>query len=496
MADSDFWSDLAERFLALARRESINEKRAGVSRIPDQSVRAEQKEWRLVATFVEFEGLARRGGMKIDPAADSLNVWIKTLSKEGLEDSTYGGGVPESLNQEGVQNLFESLNSICRASADLCKTLEARSIETEQTVQIRDSVPESENAGPTSPRGPVASAAQRESDVPQNDSEPRSQQNQPSFVLGTAGFPQGRPTGGTFATSPEIRELVEKEPKLAPLVNCLAQCEQARAEAEVAFRERELTERWAEWSGPYPWDEERDPDTTECPWWVAGAEYVFHVAAAWRERSPGKPEDVERLLPEQIGALADWLYRTRLLAHDIVHGRNANPNDLLGGGNERRFRNVAFLFAVRRFAEKDLSEWQKQAKLLATATTEHVLETPTSPTDALATMGDTGRPRRAPDLESSRERLALVAVLARELAIIKQEVKGYCTVDGLKRNYPKFTLWTLIEDSQTKALVDGEEFTPKAYAENLTLAKFGLTSRETLKKDRRKLRKAKQAGQP
>ena len=53
---------------------------------------------------------------------------------------------------------------------------------------------------------------------------------------------------------------VEKEPKLAPLVNWLAQCEQARAEAEVAFRERELTERWAEWSGPYPWDEERDPD--------------------------------------------------------------------------------------------------------------------------------------------------------------------------------------------------------------------------------------------
>jgi hypothetical protein len=89
----------------------------------------------------------------------------------------------------------------------------------------------------------------------------------------------------------------------------------------------------------------------------------------------------------------------------------------------------------------------------------------------------------------------LVDTLQRELAIVKQELKVYCTVDRLKRKHPKFTLWTLIEDSQLKALVDGEEFTPKAYAENLTLMKFGLTSRETLKKDRRKLRTAKQVGQ-
>jgi len=115
--------------------------------------------------------------------------------------------------------------------------------------------------------------------------------------------------------------------------------------------------------------------------------------------------------------------------------------------------------------------------------------------DSLSWTPDQVRPRRTPDLDSSRERLALVGTLARELAIIKQELKGYCTVDGLKRKHPKFTLWTLIEDSQIKALVDGEAFVPKAYAENLTLSKFGLTSRETLKKDRQKLRKAKKAGQ-
>jgi hypothetical protein len=100
------------------------------------------------------------------------------------------------------------------------------------------------------------------------------------------------------------------------------------------------------------------------------------------------------------------------------------------------------------------------------------------------------RSRRGPNLAKSQERLALLENLAHELATVKQEIKGYCTSDILKRKHPKFILWTLIEDSQIKALVDGEEFTPKRYAENLTLAKFGLTSRETLKKDRQKLSRA------
>jgi hypothetical protein len=104
-------------------------------------------------------------------------------------------------------------------------------------------------------------------------------------------------------------------------------------------------------------------------------------------------------------------------------------------------------------------------------------------------------PRRVPDLDTSRERLALVEVLARELAIVKQEVRRYRTVEQLKRKHPAFMLWDHIEDSQVKELVDGAAFTPKAYAENLTLTKFGLTSRETLKKDRQKIRKAKKTGE-
>ena len=115
----------------------------------------------------------------------------------------------------------------------------------------------------------------------------------PTVIVGTAGQPKSKPTGGVFAANPKIQKLVEEAPGSLPYVNLVAQVDQARAEAEVVFRQRELTERWAEWSGPYPWDEEKDPDTTDCPWWVAGAEYVFHVTDAWRTHSPDRPEAIE-----------------------------------------------------------------------------------------------------------------------------------------------------------------------------------------------------------
>lgn len=99
------------------------------------------------------------------------------------------------------------------------------------------------------------------------------------------------------------------------------------------------------------------------------------------------------------------------------------------------------------------------------------------------------RPRRTPDIKTSRERIDLVNGLASELALVKQETKAYCTLEMLKRKYPKFRLWTHVQDSQIKELIDGEAFAPKAYAENIVLTKYGFTSRETLKKDRRKLRK-------
>jgi hypothetical protein len=85
--------------------------------------------------------------------------------------------------------------------------------------------------------------------------------------------------------------------------------------------------------------------------------------------------------------------------------------------------------------------------------------------------------------------------LATELAAVKQDLAGYCTVEDLKRRHPKFALWTLLSDPEIEELVRSERFVPKAFAGALTMRKFGFTSRETLKKDRRKLLKA-QRNQP
>ena len=100
------------------------------------------------------------------------------------------------------------------------------------------------------------------------------------------------------------------------------------------------------------------------------------------------------------------------------------------------------------------------------------------------------RSPRTPDLDTSRERLKLVGTFAYELATIKQDLKGYCTPDDLTRKYPTFLIWGHLEKAEIKELADGVPFIPRAYAENLTLRKYGITSRETLKKDRRKIRQS------
>ena len=48
--------------------------------------------------------------------------------------------------------------------------------------------------------------------------------------------------------------------------------------------------------------------------------------------------------------------------------------------------------------------------------------------------------------------------------------------------------------AELQELLDGDEFVPKAYARNLALRHYGLTSVDTLKKDRQKISKARKAG--
>jgi hypothetical protein len=100
------------------------------------------------------------------------------------------------------------------------------------------------------------------------------------------------------------------------------------------------------------------------------------------------------------------------------------------------------------------------------------------------------RSSRGPDTQISRERIDLEDTLARQLAIIKVEIEKGCTTDGIKRKYPDFRLWQEIQDADLLELVRGAPLRPRAYARHLTLIHYGLTSLETLKKDRRKLRKA------
>ena len=194
--------------------------------------------------------------------------------------------------------------------------------------------------------------------------QPNAETGRKAFVLGTAGIPSGRPPAGTFASNPKIQKLVEEQPKLSGLVSQVAQIEQARAEAEVAFRERELTDQWGTWSGVHPWEDKLDLETTDCPWWVAGAEYVFRIAFAWRTHSPSTPDRTEAGWPKQVELTATWVYWNRVFVHDGVNSKKPKTDDLFGDMNAKRFANFAFLFCLRRFAEKDLDEWRQKAASL------------------------------------------------------------------------------------------------------------------------------------
>jgi hypothetical protein len=96
---------------------------------------------------------------------------------------------------------------------------------------------------------------------------------------------------------------------------------------------------------------------------------------------------------------------------------------------------------------------------------------------------------RTPDIETSRERIALYDQFSTELATIYREVKKYTTVEKLKTKYPDFKLWEMLSQPEQRDLIAGG-FRPKLYAGHLTIRKYGLTSLSTLKKDRTKLRNA------
>jgi hypothetical protein len=82
--------------------------------------------------------------------------------------------------------------------------------------------------------------------------------------------------------------------------------------------------------------------------------------------------------------------------------------------------------------------------------------------------------------------------LARELATIKKRTERFCDVPTLKREFPDFELWRHLSSTEIDELCGGD-FKPGAYADSIALRVFGVMSRETLKKDRSKLRRASKA---
>jgi len=234
----------------------------------------------------------------------------------------------------------------------------------ETTPKVQQATDQKLAGGPSGKDGSTESAGKESKRSQRSEEEPR------AFVLGTAGLPNGRPSGVPFASTPSIQKLLETKPHVAPLVNHIAKVEHALAEAEVAFRERELAEQWRAWSGVHPWEDKPDLEITDCPWWTAGADYVFRITAAWRKHSSGSSGRTEAALSKQLKLTATWVYRSRVFAHDAVHASNPTAEDLFGERNLNRFVNFALLSCRRKFAESDLGEWRDRAAVLAGATAD------------------------------------------------------------------------------------------------------------------------------
>ena len=62
------------------------------------------------------------------------------------------------------------------------------------------------------------------------------------------------------------------------------------------------------------------------------------------------------------------------------------------------------------------------------------------------------------------------------------------TLDELKKTYPEFELWQILSAQEQEELLT-VEFREKTYARRLVMREFGFTSLDTLKKDRKKLRR-------
>ena len=99
------------------------------------------------------------------------------------------------------------------------------------------------------------------------------------------------------------------------------------------------------------------------------------------------------------------------------------------------------------------------------------------------------RRNRGPNLEISRQRVEMEDDLRTELATVVVELRQTRSLSELRKKFPKFQIWHMLSGPEQELLLT-EPVKPAGYAKVLVLRHFGLTSEETLKKDRKKLRTA------
>jgi hypothetical protein len=108
---------------------------------------------------------------------------------------------------------------------------------------------------------------------------------------------------------------------------------------------------------------------------------------------------------------------------------------------------------------------------------------------ATAPRSQASRRDRGPNLELSRERVELEDTLSSELTSVVLELRQSTSLNILRKKFPAFEIWRLLSVPEQESLLN-EPFKPKAYARKLVMRRFSLTSEETIKKDRKKLRAA------
>ncbi len=144
MATSDFWRDLADKFRVVTDKFGYLGADWSVTTTPGEQSSFPQwdlKDGGSPSTRVEFEAVARRAGIAIDPSVDSLAAWLEALKNQ--MPTVVASRHAVHRRADGSVATFTvggSITNVCRESADFCRLLEAKAIEAERLATAPESI--------------------------------------------------------------------------------------------------------------------------------------------------------------------------------------------------------------------------------------------------------------------------------------------------------------------------------------------------------------------